>query len=100
MTTRGRDSALSKNRRLLDSEITTRKTDRRSFLRRATGAGVLAGAGAFLTEACEEVADRCDADHTDTGFSSDYLPNGRVWDRQDPCDNDGAPGRGFKRTRS
>ena len=71
-------------KKLLDSEIRREDVDRRSFLRRATGVGFLAGAGMALA-ACEEVqrrSDRCDSD------VSDRDPSDPVGGGGDRCDAD------------
>ena len=65
---------------LLDSQITTGRVDRRSFLTRATGAGTLAVSSMHLA-ACGE-GDQCDSDIT---IDSDEGPNADV---QDTCDAD------------
>lgn len=68
---------------LLDSEVTTVRVDRRSFLARTVGAGALA-AGAVLATAC---TDHCDSDTVtdrDSGRFAD--PINRPRDRT--CDKD------------
>lgn len=78
-----KDAGELKQTSLLDSEITTAKVERRSFLARAVGAGALA-VGAVLTTACGDEADDCDADIGDTGTNAD-VTNADLGDR---CDND------------
>ena len=65
---------------LLDSQITTGRVDRRSFLTRATGAGTLVVSSALLA-ACGE-GDKCDSD---VSTDSDAGPEADV---QDTCDAD------------
>ena len=68
---------------LLDSEITTVKTNRRSFLTRAVGAGALA-LGAVSTLGCEKKSDLCDSD-----IGTDADPSDRAFAGQrDTCDSD------------
>ena len=68
---------------LPDSQITTVKTDRRSFLTRAVGAGALAF-GAVSTLGCEEQSDSCDSD-----IGTDTDPSDRIGaGRRDRCDTD------------
>jgi len=72
-------------RSLKDSQITTVKVDRRSFLARAAGAGTLAF-GAVITAAC---GDSCDTDSQD---EIDIDPTDPiefdVTDAADSCDTD------------
>ena len=68
---------------LLDSEVTTVRLDRRSFLARTAGAGTLA-VGAVLASAC---GDSCDADTvTDSDGGQFADPINRARDRT--CDKD------------
>ena len=67
---------------LLDSEVTTVRVDRRSFLSRTVGAGTVA-VGATLASAC---SDRCDSDTVtdrDAGQFADYpdRPRDRTCDK-------------------
>ena len=67
---------------LLDSEITTAKVNRRSFLARAMGAGTLA-VGAAMTAACNNDLD-CDDDFADD-FQNPGAGDGT--DVTDTCDD-------------
>ncbi len=68
---------------LLDSEVTTVRVDRRSFLARTLGAGTFA-VGAVLTGAC---SDDCDSDTvTDRDAGPFADPPNRPRDRT--CDKD------------
>ena len=67
---------------LLDSEITTAKVNRRSFLARAMGAGTFA-VGAAMTAACGPT-DLCDNDFGDAGENADVGSNADT----DLCDED------------
>lgn len=71
---------------LQDSEITTTKVNRRSFLAKAMGAGTLA-VGAAITAACGN--DTCDADFGDSYHNP---ANADVSDTGDSCDTDPGPG--------
>ena len=69
---------------LLDSEVTTVRLDRRSFLARTVGAGTLA-VGATLAAAC---SDTCDSDTVTDGDAGPFAdPHNRPRDRT--CDKDG-----------
>lgn len=73
-----------RNGPLVDSEITTVRVDRRSFLTRAVATGTLA-VGAALTASC---TDRCDSDTVTDNDGGPYAdPLDRPRDRT--CDRDG-----------
>ena len=85
MATNGtKDLSQQEQASLQDSEITTAKVNRRSFLARAMGASTLA-VGAALTAACGNEADSCDSDPGDVVGAVD---TGAGADTGDPCDND------------
>ena len=64
------------NRSLTETEITTVRKSRRSFLFKVVGVGALTSAAALST-GCEEL--RCDADTADVGLFQDPYDSG------DPC---------------
>ncbi len=68
---------------LLDSDVTTVRLDRRSFLARTAGAGTLA-VGAALTAACSDTCDSDTVTDRDAGPFAD--PPNRPRDRT--CDKD------------
>ena len=74
---------------LQDSEITTAKVNRRSFLARAMGASTLA-VGAALTVACgdEMPLNESDACDSDIGDVTGNVDTGAGADSGDSCDSD------------
>ena len=84
MATNGtKDLSQQEQASLQDSEITTAKVNRRSFLARAMGASTLA-VGAALTAACGGT-DTCD---TDIGDVVGNVDTGAGADSGDSCDTD------------
>ena len=73
-----------RRQQLLDSQIATLRTDRRSFLARALGTGALAF-GAAATLGCGEEGDSCD--QTDFGIDTDPTDTA-LFGQIDRCDND------------
>ena len=69
---------------LLDSEVTTVRLDRRSFLARAAGAGTLA-VGAALAAACTDTCDSDTVTDRDAGPFADPInrPRDRTCDKDD-----------------
>lgn len=78
------DDRIRRQEHLLDDQITTVRTDRRSFLARAIGTGALAF-GVVSTLGCGNEADSCDSDIGIDTDPSDQVGSGRV----DSCDTDG-----------
>ena len=83
-THESKDGSQQEQIALQDSQITTTKVDRRSFLARAVGASTLV-VGAVVTSACGDEADNCDSDVGDLGENID---SGSTADSGDSCDSD------------